>query len=214
MIWNDKILFIHAPKTAGMSMTSLLVASLRGTINVTGPYEKKHRKENTIYWPGKRHESLYDAESVLSYINKSIFSFEKIFSVMRNPYDLELSRYTYLRKGHPWDKGIAQDIALKGSFQDYLTKAPFFGMNPPRINIYYEINGILPKNLTILKYENLNEDIDFYMRPYLSSNKELGRENTSEHPKYLDIYNRELEELCYKRHSWFFDKGFYSRIVF
>ena len=68
MIWNDEILFLHAPKTAGMSMTNLLLSALEGPVNITGPYEKKYRKGNTIYWPGKRHESLYDAESVLSYV--------------------------------------------------------------------------------------------------------------------------------------------------
>lgn len=214
MIWNDQILFIHAPKTAGMSMTTLLLSALKGIVNITGPYEKKVREGNTVYWPGKRHESLYDAESFLSYLNKSIYSFEKIFVVMRNPYDMELSRYSYLKKGNAWDKGIAQELAMNGSFRDYLKKAPFFGMNPPRIDIYYSINGLLPSNMVVLKYENLNSDIRLFMTKYLNTDKEPERENSSEHPIFLDVYDDELEQLCFQRNKWFFEKGFYSRMTF
>lgn len=214
MIWNDKILFIHAPKTAGMSMTSLLTSSLGGTVNITGPYEEKHKKGNVVYWPGKRHESLYDAESVFTYMNKSIFDFEKIFAVMRNPYDLELSRYSYLKKGNPWDKGVAQDLAINSSFKEYLKKAPFFAMNPPRIDIYYAMNGCLPRNMIVLKYESLNSDINYYLRKYLNNDQKLGTENASKHKKYLDVFDEELEELCYQRNKWFFEKGYYSREMF
>lgn len=213
MIWNEKILFLHVPKTAGMSMTTLLLSSLEGNVHVTGPHDKE-KNGNITKWPGKRHETLYDAESYLSYRNISIFDFEKIFAVMRCPYDLELSRYSYLKKGHPWDKGIAQDIALNNDYLNYLKKAPFFGMNPPRLDMYYNINGHMPENLTVLKFESLNSDINFYLKKYMKSDTHLGTENTSKHAKYMEVYTKEMEELCYKRNKWFFDKGFYSRIDF
>ena len=98
MIWNDSVLFIHAPKTAGMSMTSLLSAHLKGQVNVTSPVEKQYREDKVVYLPGKRHETLIEAASTLIYRNLSLEHFEKIFVVMRNPYDLELSRYSYLQK--------------------------------------------------------------------------------------------------------------------
>jgi hypothetical protein len=212
MIWNNNVLFIHAPKTAGMSMTNLLLSSLDGDVNITGPNEKKYRKGNVIHWPGRRHESLYDAESVLTYMNRSIFSFEKIFVVMRNPYDLELSRYSYLKQGHDWDKGRAQDLAMNSSYKEYLREAPFFGMNPPRLDVYYAINGCIPKNLVVLKFENLKSDINFYMKEYLKGDIRLERVNHSKHPDYVSVYDKESEELCYRRNHWFFEKGFYSRM--
>lgn len=210
MIWNNKILFIHTPKTAGMSMTGMLLESLDGPVSITGPFD--NRTENGVqYLQGKRHETLVDAESFLTYRNKSIRDFEKIFCVMRNPYDLELSRYSYLRKNLPHDKGPAQTIALENDYKNYLRQAPFFGMNPPRLHLYFSINGHLPENLVVLKFERLNEDIKTFMSPYMKPGYQLPFENASTHKKYEEVYDEETEELCFERNRWFFEKGFYAR---
>ncbi|MEM9003744.1 MAG: hypothetical protein AAGE59_09500 [Cyanobacteria bacterium P01_F01_bin.86] len=213
MIWNNKILFIHVPKTAGMSMTSMLTQNLLGRLFVTGPFENS-TTQDIVYIEGKRHETLVDAESVLTYRNKSIFDFEKIFCVMRNPYELELSRYTYLQKNYPGDRGPAQRIALESDFKTYLKTAPFFGMNPPRIHLYYTFNGQIPDNLVILRHEKLNEDIETYLKDYLKLGYELPFDNVTKHKKYKDVYDAEMEQLCFLRHKWFFEKNFYPRESF
>ena len=214
MIWNDSVLFIHAPKTAGMSMTSLLSAHLKGQVNVTSPVEKQYREDKVVYLPGKRHETLIEAASTLIYRNLSLEHFEKIFVVMRNPYDLELSRYSYLQKNLPQDRGRAQDIALEGDFKKYLETAPFFGMTPPRLDLYYHVNGYMPANLVILRYEHLAEGIERNLANFLTPGYELPHENESAHESVAEIYDSEMEELCYRRHRWFFDKSFYARSAF
>jgi len=210
MIWNNKVLFLHVPKTAGMSMTEFLLKALPDKVFITGPYEEK-TTQKVRYLTGKRHETMYDAESFFTYRNTSIFSFEKIFSVMRNPYDLELSRYTYLKKNLPQDRGPAQTIATSSDFKTYLKKAPFFGMTPPRLDLYYHFNGQLPQNLVILKFESLEKSIAKNLSAYLDKNIALPLENTSKHRHYKEIYDMEMEQLCYERHKWFFEKGFYLR---
>ena len=140
--------------------------------------------------------------------------FEKIFVVMRNPYALELSRFSYLRQNLPQDRGIAQDIALEGDFRKYLERAPFFGMTPPRLDLYYHINGSMPDNLVILRYEHLADAIERSIAPFLTSGYQLPHENQSVHDSVAEIYDAEMEELCYQRHRWFFDKSFYSRSCF
>ncbi len=212
MIWNDKILFLHTPKTAGMSLMEVLLKKLPGEVVVTGPYGQKQKREGNIkYLQGKRHETMCDAESTLIYFNKSIADFDAIFSVMRNPYDLELSRYSYLRKKNTPDRGLARDIALAQDFKGYLSSAPFFGMYPPRLHFYFSINNLIPENLVVLKYENLVNDIDNYLSPYLTDFTGLPRVNVSKHRDYREEYDAEMEELCFNRHRWFFEKGFYSR---
>jgi hypothetical protein len=201
------------PKTAGMSMTELLKTCLSGRVFITEPGARKVL-ENVVYLSGKRHETLCDAESFFIYLNKSIFDFKKVFCVMRNPYDLELSRYSYLRLGHAHDKGPAQEIALSSDFKGYLANAPFFGMNPPRFNLYFTFNGVLPDNLIVLRYETLAQDIDRYMSPYLKPGGKLPSINKSRHKSYSKVYDKEAEELCFLRHRWFFEKGFYSRETF
>ncbi len=133
---------------------------------------------------------------------------------MRNPYDLELSRYAYLQKELAQDKGPAQKIALKNDFEMYLREAPFFAMNPPRLFLYYTFNKCIPDNLVILKYENLEEDIDIYLAPYLKEKYKLPFENKSKHKHYEEVYNETTEALCFERHRWFFEKGFYQRKKF
>ena len=211
MIWNNSILFIHAPKTAGMSMTTLLCRSLEGPVSITGPYDEQYREGKVTHIPGKRHETLIDAASFFTYRNVRLEQFEKIFVVMRNPYELELSRYAYLKKNLPQDRGMAQDIALEGDFRNYLSKAPFFGMNPPRLDLYYHFNGAMPDNLVILRHERLSSDLELHLAPYLEAGYALPRENQSKHKGVDEMYDAEMEALCYDRHRWFFDKAFYPR---
>ena len=213
MIWNDTVLFIHTPKTAGMSMTSLLCEKLPGPVFVTGPYEEQQSEGKVVYIPGKRHETLMDAASFFAYRNMRLEQFEKIFVVMRNPYDLELSRFAYLQKNLPQDRGKAQDIALEGDFREYLATAPFFGMFPPRLDLYFHLNGSIPDNMVILRYESLAADISRYMKPYLESFDTLPHENQSDHKDVSEVYNPEMEKLCYERHRWFFEKSFYARAL-
>ncbi|MBT4491842.1 MAG: hypothetical protein HOC70_01265 [Gammaproteobacteria bacterium] len=193
-------------------MTDLLTEYFEGSVSITGPFETQHKKAGVTCIPGRRHETLCDAESFFSYRNMRLQNFEKIFSVMRNPYDLELSRYAYLRKNLPQDNGKAQEIALNNDYRGYLRKAPFFGMNPPRLDLYYHHNGIMPDNLVVLRFERLVEDIKCFLSPYLGEGYKLPHVNSSAHDEYAKIYDEELEKLCFERNRWFFEKGFYPRI--
>ena len=212
MIWNKKILFLHCPKTAGMSMSNLLTNHLEGQVSMTIDTNKQYRKGNVFYIPGKRHETLIDAASFFNYRNIRLDQFERIFVVMRNPYDLELSRYHYLRNNFPSDRGIAQDIALNNDFRYYLQTAPFFGMNPPRLDLYFHLNGIILENLIILRFERLLFDIRLYLDNYLNDSYSLIHKNQSEHKDFNEVYDEDMELMCYNRHSWFFDKSFYQRL--
>jgi hypothetical protein len=209
VIWNDEFLFLHVPKTAGVSMTQMFLKGLNGKVHITGPFEKK-KERNIEFINGRRHETLIDAESFFTYRNKSIVDFKKIFAVMRSPYDAEVSRYAYLRNGYAIDKGPAQRIAMEGNFKEYLRTAPYFGQFPPRLDRYFNIFGIVPANLVILKYERLDNEIELHLKPILRE-VILGKENPSNRLSCEEMYDQECEELCYMRHSWFFDNGYYSR---
>ena len=214
MIWNESILFIHAPKTAGMSMTTMLRDHLKGAISFTGPHEASSAQGGIEYISGKRHETLHDAATFFGERHILLEQFEQIFVVMRSPYELELSRFAYLQKDLPWDRGKAQQIALEGDFRQYLATAPFFGMNPPRLDLYYHIDGHIPDNLVILRYEQLAVEIERHIAPYLDSGYRVPHENKSKHAPVGQVYDVELEALCYQRHRWFFDNGFYRRATY
>ena len=212
MIWNDEVVFIHAPKTAGMSLTEYLGNGLRGEVKITG-HDKQKRVGSKVLLPGKRHETMAEAAQLLELRGRKIENFKRVFVVMREPYTLEISRYNYLRLNHAVDRGPAQKIALEGDFRNYLASAPFFGFNPPRLDLYYHIFGRILDNAVFLSFENLSKDLEIHVAPFMKSAATLPHVNKTGKSVFSEYYNTETEELCYSRHRWFFDKGFYRRKI-
>ncbi len=195
MIWNDQILFIHAPKTGGMSLTRYLATHLTG-------YQDTE----------KRHETLAEARAAFAQHGRLLEDFRAIFVVMRDPYTLEISRYNYLRLGHRVDQGKAQEIALTSDFKTYLREAPFFGYFPPRLDLYYHESGYVPANLIVLRHERLEEEAVRHLWPFLSNpGAPLPRINRTASACFEEYYDMEAEALCFDRHRWFFEQGFYHR---
>ena len=211
MIWNDQVLFLHVPKTGGISVTTYLLENLQHAPSYTAEHRIKN-VERAEFHEGRRHETLIDAEAFFGSRGRSVNSFGAIFATMRNPYDLEVSRFHYLHKGHAIDKGLAQDLAMAGDFKKYLRFAPFFGSMPPRLDRYFRIGDVVPRNLRVLRFEHLDEDLENRMTAYLRSDrKPLAHLNRSHHEDFWSYYDDEAEELCYRRHPWFFDMSFYGR---
>jgi hypothetical protein len=154
LIFNEDVLFLHVPKTGGMSVTEYLLRRLRTPVTVTAP-EPSDEPSRARFLQGRRHETMAEAASELSYSGIDIDDFALILATMRNPYELEVSRYHYLRLANAWDSTEAQRIALDNEFPDYLRQAGFFGSAPPRFERYYQLAGRVPPNLRILRFENL-----------------------------------------------------------
>ncbi len=155
MIFNEDFLFIHVPKTAGMSLSKALLRSLKGQVFYA--VQKGHAKQSygeTIV-EGKRHQTLASADDYLDSMGLDcrLHTFKFIMAMVRNPYDMEISRYQYLRKGHEWDRGEAQDLALKGSFADFVARSTWWF----DFADYYTVNGVIPDNLHIIKFEGFAE---------------------------------------------------------
>ncbi len=214
MIWNDEVLFLHMPKTGGMSLTAYLLENLAGPVRFTADVMPRVKPHRAKFIEGRRHETMADAESYFTYRGRSIEDFEAIFVVIRNPYDLEVSRFHYLQAGHKGDAGPAQDLALAGDYEKYLREAPFFGANPPRLDRYMRLGSVVPESLRVLRHEHLADDFDEMIGPHLRHDapKKLPRLNASKRAdNYRQYYNAVTEELCYQRHRFFFDKSFYRR---
>lgn len=195
-------------------MAAMLRDHRKGAISLTEPYEASSVQGGIEYIPGKRHETLHDAATFFGERHIRLEQFEQIFVVMRSPYELELSCFAYLLKDLPWDRGKAQELVLEGGFRQHLATALFFGMNPPGLDLYYHVEGHIPDNLVILRYEKLATEIERHIASYLESGYEVPHENKSKHAPVGQVYDVELAALCYQRHKWFFDNGFYSRVTY
>lgn len=201
------------PKTAGISVSNLLLAKATETTFFSEIRQSMGGRFG-VHVEGVRHETLFHAEAYFRRWNKSILDFEKILVTMRNPYDMDLSQYSYFRKvGHEQDVGPEGRIALNHTFREYLETAPFKGEFPPRLDKFFHVLGKIPPNLAVLRFERLNEDLRRHASPFLTD-VALPHDNRSEHLPYEEIFDAQLEELCYRRNRWFFDNGYYPRLQF
>jgi len=219
MIFNKNFCFIHVPKTAGMSLSGYFLKNLYDrSVHYTvppghGSKEEKNMKDVYIHEFG-RHKNLPDSEEFLQSLGLSLKDFECLVTFIRNPYDMEVSRYHYLQKGHPWDKGKAANIAMNGTFEEFAKKAPFFGKPIFDAKNYYTLHGEKLDNMLLLRFENLNEEIRANLDKYMDVSLLPNKVNATKRKSYADYMNPELEEVIYKKYQWVFDNGLYDRESF
>jgi hypothetical protein len=87
------------------------------------------------------------------------------------------------------------------------------GNHLSRLSKYYFLDGEMPPNLRILRFERLADEV----RGALSG---LGIEsdavfpwlNRSDHGPYVDYYNPLSERLVYEQSRWIFERGYYQRL--
>jgi hypothetical protein len=215
VIFCKDLLFIHIPKTGGMSVSQYLLKLLPKPVYYAQPTPDDNIQDKGIVQiPGKRHESLDEARKVVSEYGLEICDFPLILTILRNPYSLEVSRYAYLRAGHPWDRGPNQQLALTADFETFAKESFYHGGPSKTIESYLLLDGKLPENLEIVKFEELVEGVEKALR-------RIGIEagvadfpwvNRSQHADHRSYYTEGAEEAVYRRYKWVFDHGFYERM--
>lgn len=209
MIYNREFLFIHVPKTGGMSITKALSHKLEQPVYATAPEGHISGGEGFNMLKGRRHETLKNARFFLGKRNMLLNDFKLIISVIRNPYDLELSRYHYLRKAYPHDNGEMQKMALENDF-DYFALNSTWWFND--ISEFYCLDEKIPQNLKIIRFENLNNELTDLLKMEMSIDLDLPVTNTSERPKSFEISNL-AEQAIFNKYNWIFRNNFYQRLV-
>jgi SAM-dependent methyltransferase len=217
MIFSKDILFLHVPKTGGMSITSYLLEVLPPPVYYTRPEvdEAFARRPGIVQVLGARHESLPEVVGLLPRYGFSLSDFRLILAVLRNPYDLEVSRYHYLRAGHPWDYGPNQRLALTRDFTTFAANSSLSEQNSVRsLENYFHSNGEIPPNLRIIRFESLETDIKEALSSLgIEDRADFPWRNKSRHDDYLSYYTKEAEEAIYNKYRWVFDAGFYDRMT-
>lgn len=219
MIYTEDILFLHYPKTAGMLLSAELIKKLKGRINYTLPLEDVSPKEKLRWFfggvrihDGLRHESLISAEEHLLKKGRTLDSFKKILTIVRNPYDHAVSRYHYLKQVRHDNKGLVAQAARNGDFRYYLKTAPQY-YDP--ILFMYKKDGAKPSNLELIKYEELstiNKLLSNFIKSPIDFSQRINTSNRDDFTQYVN--NAEIETLVYNRYKILFDENFYSRLSF
>ena len=215
MLFNQNLLFLHVPKTGGMAVTQKLLKVLPKPIYYALPAGAKDKVNNPpeiIAVAGKRHGNLQEAQDWLAKYDKNLASFKTIVATVRNPYAIEVSRYFYLRLGHPWDKGKAQEIALDSDFETFAVKSPYFNRKSAEIEKYFLIDGLIPDNLAIIKQEQLDSDLaDVLAQLNISLDSPIPKKNGTKHGDYHQYLTPKAEKAIYQRYQWLFDADLYQR---
>ncbi len=160
MIFCRELLFVHVPKTGGMSVSKCLLNVLSPPVYYSRPAgSARTNLPGIVEIPGIRHESLAEAKEVVARHGFELARFPLIVAAIRNPYALEVSRYAYLQIGNIWDKGHNQDRALTANFETFAVTSHDHGGRTRPLQSYFEIEGHMPANLRILRCENLEDDL-------------------------------------------------------
>lgn len=218
MLFNQDLLFLHVPKTGGMAVTQKLLDVLPKPIYYAlpeGAKNKVHNPPEIIAVAGKRHGNLQQAREWVAEYGKTLASFKKIIANVRNPYAMEVSRYFYLRLGHPWDRGKAQKIALDSDFETFAVQSPYFGRKSSLVENYFLIDGKIPNNLVVIKHEQLHSDLAKVLAELnITLDSSITKVNSTKHADYHQYLTPKAETAIYQRYQWLFDAGFYPRETF
>lgn len=198
-----------------MTLSTELLKKLKGDIHYTVP-RGHHRSSGRVkVFEGKRHENYKEANRFFIENNfpHRMDSFEKILVVVRNPYTYIISRYNYLNLNKPWDNGRVAILARNSSFEDFVMNMPFNYKFEDYIN---SEEGSQPSNLEIVKYENLNDEINNALKEYISKPISFKTRLNESKPAILSEYinNKSIENKIYERFSFVFDNGLYKRLEF
>jgi hypothetical protein len=233
MFFDDRLLFLHVPKAAGMSITQWLVEHAKPGAVVTGPPStapqtmlgRVRRSAKTALQAmglrpggrarrveGRRHATLTEAREDLAAFGRRLEDFERIVAVMRNPYHLEISYYNHLRSGRAVTRsGPAFSLAQAGDFAGFAERAPFFGRLPARIEDWYAIDGNIPANLAMVRFEHLAAEIGAALG--MADRVSLPTLNASGQAPGRNFLTAQSEAAVYRKFRWLFDRGFYRREI-
>jgi hypothetical protein len=185
---TKKFIFVHIPKTAGTSVSSVL--------SKYGKYLQGPANFDSMYF---KHA---DAKALKRMLGTEFDNYFK-FTFVRNPWDWIVSNFEYNRGLHrPFVKGTAYDVspnipdwAKDMSFQKWL---PWWieNFHPSQTSMLMDENGRLLVQ-EIYRFENLSTDLGILFKylniwvypkiPHLeSSNRKL---------HYKNYYNKSLAEL-------------------
>ncbi len=215
MIFCKDVLFVHVPKAGGMSVTRCLLRVLpRPVYYSLPPPHEKITDPSIVQIPGVRHETLEEAREIVRAYGYDILEFPLILAVLRNPYAIEVSRYKYLQQtSHRPDRADDQELALNEDFQTFAIKSSFHAGDSRPLESYFLLDGKVPPNLRIIKFENLVEELKAALRQVgIEQVADFPHLNRSRHADFRLYYTRRAEEAVYQKYKWAFDSGLYERL--
>lgn len=213
MIFSQDLLFLHVPKTAGMSVSRCLLEVLPRPVYYSADrFDNIPADAGVHRIQGIRHETLAEARDMVRLHGFELAAFPVILAVLRNPYEIEVSRYKYMQYSYAWLSGPIRELAMNEDFATFALNSPYHAGKSRPLESYFLLEGKVLPNLKILRYENLVGDLqDALRRLGIERIPELPHENKSFHADIRLYYTKAAEEIVYQKYRWAFDAGWYER---
>lgn len=172
MLYTEEAVFIHVPKTGGMSVTRFLVNALDLPVTVFAAAKaERHTREKMPadeaaaaklhFVAGRRHGTC--ATAVQEIRDAGLPVPPVAFSIVREPGSLMVSYFKHMQKPAVWRlRGQSPDkltgapkLAVEGDFDTFVRQAEFYNMSDDDIDDYYQPHGF--PRLDVVALEHLNE---------------------------------------------------------
>jgi hypothetical protein len=209
IIFNQRILFVHNPKTAGTSVLAHLQAVLAGPVYMAGANEL-----------GTHHPALSTALGYACGVTGKT-RFDIVLTVIRNPFDREVSMYRYFREVLAGSPGLERDMpdaamrrrVRKSAELEFNAYLQWLWEEEGTVDIwrsrcFYELaEGTRLESLRVLRFETVANDLaealgtDGPSLPYLNV--------SSKHSPACHFDARSIG-VVQASYDWVFRAGWYS----
>ncbi len=218
LVFNNRVLALHVPKTGGNSLSVYLLQTLARPIVYQSWHPRTEIDHDAItFIQGNPHASLRDAATLTRNYGMELSDFIAILVVLRNPYELEVSRYESFRQ-QAHDPALStrdHDLARTLDFPSYI-KAYLAPNGVPRsrnLEQLVSIDGKIPTNLRYIRFEHLVPETRLRLREAgIAADGDFPWLNRSLHASAESYYTSRAEEIVYQAHRWMFDQGLYERL--
>ena len=178
IIDQHKAIFIHIPKNAGTSI------------------EEYFGNESVRIQPSK-HADIYEIKTKF----KNSYNNYRKFTIIRNPYDKMVSWYFYLKRNLGENYNVIE-------FNKWIKDPSKFWHIDDPISFLKPQCDWIDKTVSIIKYENLNEELDNFFKEKI----DLPIVNKSNHDHYLTYYNKQSLDIIYNKYKEDFKKFNYKKL--
>ena len=181
-------IFIHIYKNAGTSITQALLP-----FAVNEWEQKAHiilKKIGISYFDQQPYDDHLTASELVSRIGKSFFDKYFSFAIVRNPWDWQVSLYTYMLKN---TKHYQHELITGfNGFDEYIEWRCTQEVGYQRDFVYSEDGELLVD--FVGRFEHLEDDFQ-HICSQIGISTSLPKSNVSNTKPYQDFYNEKTKEL-------------------
>lgn len=229
-VFNDDLLFIHIPKTAGTSVKAWLWDHLPGAKG------QKPGSEDGGHDTGGLPIGHIPLRDIERFTGRTPDSFDRIIAIIRNPYEQQLSQWRFWRERyavgdrHPSDIAAASHPTMEAWLNDpmcdfHLWYEERFGSAEPWVRTnsgpengyrdfggYYlywiSVAGAVPDNVEVIRMEELGRRWPQVVAPFVGDDAPpLPHHNTGDSKRYptLAYYTPQAAAMVQAKFRWAFE---------